>query len=187
LPGDLPDGSLLQRFVADQEQAAFTALVRRHERFVLGICQRVLGDSQAAQDALQATFLVLARKASLLDQDRPLTGWLYKVAYHLALRLRAVAARRRRSEKDAARRRSYQGASECPAEIERQEMGRVLNEELERLPEKYRVPLVLCYFDGRTHAEVARAIGLPRGSMAKRISEGLERLRERLLDRGVMP
>jgi RNA polymerase sigma factor (sigma-70 family) len=187
LSGDLPDGSLLQRFVADREQAAFTALVQRHERFVLRVCQRVLGDSHAAQDAVQATFLVLARKASVLDQDRPLAGWLYKVAYHLALRLRAVAARRRRSEKDAAGRRSSQDAGEYSADLEEQEMARVLGEELERLPEKYRVPLVLCYFDGRTHAEAARAIGLPRGSMAKRIDQGLERLRERLLDRGVMP
>jgi RNA polymerase sigma factor (sigma-70 family) len=183
----LPDGSLLQRFVADREQAAFTALVRRHERLVLGICQRVLGDSHAAQDALQATFLVLARKASLLDQERPLAGWLHKVAYHLALRLRAVAARRRRSEKEAAGRRYSQSTGECAAEIEKQEMRQVLGEELRRLPEKYRVPLVLCYFDGRTHDEAARAIGLPRGSMSRRISEGLERLRARLHDRGVMP
>jgi RNA polymerase sigma factor (sigma-70 family) len=187
VPDDLPDGALLQRFVADQEQAAFTALVRRYEHLVLDICQRVLGDCHEAQDALQATFLVLARRASLLDQERPLAGWLYKVAYHLALRLRAVAARRRRVEKDAAGLRPSEDASDGAAELERQEMDRVLSEELERLPEKYRAPLVLCYLDGRTHAEAARAIGLPRGSMAKRIGEGLERLRERLLERGVLP
>jgi RNA polymerase sigma-70 factor (ECF subfamily) len=182
----LPDGWLLRRFVADQEQAAFTALVQRHERFVLGICQRVLGDSHAAQDAFQATFLVLARKASMLDWQKPLAGWLYKVAYHLALRSRAMVARQRRSEQAAANGRSSQVPSEGPADVEKQEMYQALSEELQRLPEKYRTPLVLCYFDGRTHAEAARAIGLPRGSMAKRIGQGLERLRERLLHRGFM-
>jgi RNA polymerase sigma factor (sigma-70 family) len=185
LPADLPDGALLQRFVTDREQAAFTALVQRHERFVLAICQRVLGDSHAAQDAFQATFLVLARKASMLDTQRSLAGWLCKVAYNLALRLRAVAARQRRHERDAASGKSFQGTSESSA-IEMQELRQALCEELQFLPEKYRAPLILCYFDGRTHDEVARTIGLPRGSIAKRIGEGLERLRERLNERGFM-
>jgi RNA polymerase sigma factor (sigma-70 family) len=186
VPGDLPDGKLLQRFVADGEQAAFTALVQRYEQMVLGVCQNVLGDAHAAQDAFQATFLVLARKANLIDSQNPLAAWLYKVAYHLALRLRAVAARQRRHEKDAATGRSHEEHTDCPS-IEKQELCQALNEELQRLPEKYRLPLVLCYFEGLTHEEAARAIGLPRGSMAKRIGEGLERLRDRLLDRGFMP
>jgi RNA polymerase sigma factor (sigma-70 family) len=184
LAADLPDASLLQRFVVAREQAAFTSLVQRYERLVLGICQRVLGDSHAAQDASQATFLVLARKASMLDGERPLAGWLYQVAYHLALRLRAVAARQRRCERRAADGRPSQDGSDPSVDIETQEMRQALLEELQRLPEKYRAPLVLCYFDGRTHDEAARAIGLPRGSMAKRIREALELLRERLLDRG---
>jgi RNA polymerase sigma factor (sigma-70 family) len=154
---------------------------------VLDICQGVLGDSHIAQDAFQATFLVLARKASMVDGDNPLAAWLYKVAYHVALRLRAVAARQRRREKDAASDRPTQDPSDCPAEIEKQELCLALNEELQRLPEKYRRPLILCYFEGRTHEEAAQAIGMPRGSMAKRIGEGLERLRERLLERGFLP
>jgi len=186
LPADLPDGSLLHRFVAHREQAAFTALVNRYERYVQGICQRVLGDSHAAQDAVQATFLVLARKAGSLDRQGALAGWLYKVAYHVALRLRAVAARQRHCEKDASTTRPSSHASDCSADVEMQELRQVLSEELQRLPEKYREPLVLCYFDGRTHAQAAQAIGVPRGSMAKRIGEGLERLRERLLDRGFL-
>src|SRR5262249_17859924 len=101
LPADLPDGSLLQRFVVNGEQPAFTALVQRYERLVLGICQLVLADSHAAQDAFQATFVVLARKAGMLDKRRSLAGWLSKVAYRLALRWRAVTARRRRCEKQA--------------------------------------------------------------------------------------
>src|SRR5262249_47167651 len=98
LHAQMPDGSLLHRFVANREEAAFTALVQRHERLVLSVCQRVLGDWHAAQDALQATFLVLARKAGMLDRQVPLTNWLYTVAYHAALRLRAVTARNRLTE-----------------------------------------------------------------------------------------
>jgi RNA polymerase sigma factor (sigma-70 family) len=187
LSADPTDGLLLQRFVADQEQTAFTALVERYEGFVLGICQRVLGDSHAALDAFQATFLVLARNAGLLDREGSLAGWLWKVAYRIALRLRAVAARQRRCEKEAANRRPSHEPGADPADLEKQELLGALDEELQRLPEKYRVPLVLCYFDGRTHAEAARAIGLPRGSMAKRVSEGLRRLRERLVERGFTP
>jgi RNA polymerase sigma factor (sigma-70 family) len=151
---------------------------------VFGVCRRVLGDSHAALDAFQTTFLVLARKAGALDTESPLTGWLYRVAYHVALRLRAVAARRRHREREAAHDRSGESSSEASAEIEKHEMRDALREELQRLPEKYRTPLVLCYFDGQTHGEAARTIGLPRGSMAKRIGEGLERLRERLTERG---
>jgi RNA polymerase sigma factor (sigma-70 family) len=187
LPVDLPDGSLLQRFVAGREQAAFTALVQRYEQFVLGVCRRVLGDAHAAQDASQVTFLLLARKASALDPQGSITGWLYKVAYHVALRLRSVAARQRHSELQATKVTPSQGAGERSTDIDRQEILQALSEELQRLPAKYQAPLVLCYLDGRTHDEAARAIGLPRGSMAKRIGESLERLRERLLQRGVTP
>ena len=128
--------------------------------------------------------MVLARKACMLDRQGPLSGWLYKVAYHVALRLRVVAARQRMLESEAANERSVRGESESSTEAERLEMRQAIREELERLPDKYREPLELCYFDGRTHEDAAREIGLPRGSMAKRIGEGLERLRERLVDRG---
>jgi RNA polymerase sigma factor (sigma-70 family) len=185
-PADLPDAMLLRRFVAGQEQAAFTALVQRHERSVLSVCQRVLGDSHAAQDAFQSTFMVLARKAGMLDKHSHLAGWLYKVAYYVALRLRAVTARQRHTEKQAANGRATEGVNEWTVDIERQETRQALREELQHLPEKYRVPLMLCYLDGRTHDEVAREIGLPRGSIAKRIGEGLELLRERLIERGLI-
>src|SRR5579883_101776 len=185
LPRDLSDSSLLQRFVVNRDQAAFAAIVERHERLVFGVCKRVLGDSHAAEDAFQATFLVLARKASVLDWQRPLSAWLYTVAMRLALRLRAVASRQHRSENVVALRRSTHEESANEAALETKEVHQVLREELQRLPERYRSPLVLCYFDGRTHAEAARAIGLPRGSIAKRIGEALAQLRQRLIDRGV--
>jgi RNA polymerase sigma factor (sigma-70 family) len=185
LAAEVPDGSLLHRYVANHEEAAFTALVRRHERLVLSVCQRVLGDWHAAQDALQTTFLVLARKAGMLDRQIPLTNWLYTVAYHAALRLRAVTARHRVTEATAAQEWPTRSDGEVGADVERLEIQQAIREELQSLPAEYREPLALCYVDGRTHSDAAREIGLPRGSMAKRIGEGLDRLRERLVDRGV--
>jgi len=184
---NLPDTTLLQRFVTNRDQEAFTSLVQRHQPAVLGICQRVLGDSHAAEDAAQSTFVVLARHAGLLDGRAPLAAWLARVAYHLALRIRAIAARRRKLEKSDANGRPPQIATESSAELERQEIHRALHEELQRLPEKYRATLVLCYLDGRTHVEAAQQIGLPRGSMAKRIGQALDVLRERLIARGLIP
>jgi RNA polymerase sigma factor (sigma-70 family) len=173
----------LQRFVANKEEAAFTALVSRYAPVVLGVCQRVLGDFHAAQDASQATFIILARKAGMLDRTSPLGGWLYKVAYHLALRSRGVAARQRLGERAAAD--ETPAAVHDAADVEQQEVNQILREELQGLPEKYRAPLALVYIDGRSHADAAQAIGLPRGSMAKRVGEGLDRLRERLVHRGI--
>jgi RNA polymerase sigma factor (sigma-70 family) len=183
LPADLSDGALLQRFVANKEDAAFTALVRRYASTVLGVCQRVLGDFHAAQDASQATFVILARKAGMLDRTTPLGGWLYKVAYHLALRSRGVAAKHRLTERTAADEATV--AAEDTVDLEQGEVNQIVREELQGLPEKYRAPLALVYIDGRSHADAAQAIGLPRGSMAKRVGEGLDRLRERLVHRGI--
>jgi RNA polymerase sigma factor (sigma-70 family) len=185
LNGEIPDGSLLHRFVANREEAAFTALVRRHERLVLSVCQRVLGDWHAAQDALQVTFLVLARKAGMLDRQVPLTNWLYTVAYHAALRLRAVSARHRQTEAAAAQEWPTRSEPGADAEVEQMEIQQAVREELQSLPEEYRAPLSLCYVQGLTHGDAAREVGLPRGSMAKRLGEGLDRLRERLVVRGV--
>jgi RNA polymerase sigma factor (sigma-70 family) len=179
------DGNLLQRFVANRDQTAFAALVQRYGGMVLGVCQKVIGDYHAAQDASQATFMVLARKAGMLDRSTPLGGWLYKVAYHIALRSRGVAAKQRLGEKQAADELPIATTDTGPVDVEQGEVHQVLREELQGLPEKYRAPLTLCYVDGRSHADAAKEIGLPRGSMAKRVGEGLERLRERLLHRGV--
>jgi RNA polymerase sigma factor (sigma-70 family) len=176
---------LLRRFAGGRDQAAFAELVRRYEGSVLAVCTRVLGDADRARDASQATFLALARRASGLDARGPLTGWLYRVACRMALRVRRTAARRWRLEQAAAEQRP-QEEDDTFADVEAGDTWRVLREELQRLPEKYREPLVLCYLDGRTHAEVARMVGLPRGSVAKRIGEGLERLRERLARRGFL-
>ncbi|HEX4612358.1 MAG TPA: sigma-70 family RNA polymerase sigma factor [Urbifossiella sp.] len=174
---------MLRRFAADRDQAAFTELVRRYEPAVLAVAARVLGRPDLVWDASQATFVALARRAPALDTQKPLAGWLYRVACRMALRLRAAAARRWRLERAAAG-HGPADASDPFVGVEEEDGWRVLREEIQRLPDRYRVPLVLCYLDGRTHAEVARAVGLPRGSVAKRIGEALGRLRERLIDRG---
>jgi RNA polymerase sigma factor (sigma-70 family) len=179
----LSDGALLQRFATGREQPAFAELVRRYGDSVHRVCTRILGDADRARDASQAAFVALARRAAGLDARGPLAGWLHTVAGRLARRLRIAAARQRRLERIAAERLA-RAAGEDPPEIERAEVWRVLRDELGRLPEEYRVPLVLCYLDGRTHAEVARVMGMPRGSVAKRVAEGLRRLRDRLERRG---
>lgn len=170
------DGELLERFVRQRDEAAFAAVVRRHGPMVLSVCRRVLGHDQDAEDAFQATFLVLARKASNLRDPALLANWLYGVAYRTAKHARSRAARRAQREREAASMaRPQADSSDSPHEFER-----IVDEEILRLPEKYRAPLILCYLQGKTHAEAARLLGWPVGSMSHRVSRGLDLLRERL-------
>ena len=141
---------------------------------MLNVCQRILGDFHAAQDASQATFMVLARKAGMLDRSTPLGGWLYKVAYHLALRSRAVNARQRVGEREAANELDAPSTDATTPDLDRRGLHQVIHEELAGLPEKYRAPLTLCYLDGRSHAEAAREIGLPRRVDGQAGRRGLE-------------
>jgi len=178
--GDQSDARLLERFADQRDEAAFQALVRRHGPLVLGVCRRVLRDHHDAEDAFQATFFVLARKAGVLGRRGSLAPWLYTVAYRLALRARADASRRRDRERRA--------AATLPTQADdggRADLRPVLDEELDRLPEKYRVPLVLCYLDGKTHEEAARELGWPKGTVAGRLARARELLRRRLTRRGV--
>jgi RNA polymerase sigma factor (sigma-70 family) len=176
------DRRLLRRFVAGRDQAAFAELVRRHGPMVYGVCRRLSADAHAAEDAFQATFLVLARRAAAVPWRAALGGWLHGVARRVALKARARAARR----PDAGRLPAPSPADPA-AEAAARELRRVLDQELAGLPDKYRAPLVLCDLEGRTHEEAARELGWPKGSMAKRLSGARERLRVRLLRRGVAP
>jgi RNA polymerase sigma factor (sigma-70 family) len=175
------DGALLSRFVADRDQAAFAALVDRHGLMVLGVCRRILRDWHDAEEAFQATFLVLARKAATLAQPDSLGNWLYGVAFRTAVKAKARAARRRAYERQAA---AMAATDDCPPEQGRRELRELLDDELSRLPAKYRAPLVLCYLEGKTNEEAARELGCPAGSMSWRLARGRDLLRERLAGRG---
>ncbi len=180
-PGaEADDRALLCRFVAEGDQAAFAALVGRHGPMVLGLCRRLLGDAHDAEDAFQATFLVLARKAGSVGRPELLSNWLYGVAYRTAARARVAAARRRVWE----RQMSEMPAVAVPPPVP-SDLRQVLDEELERLGPKYRAPVVLCYLEGKTTEEAARQLGCPRGTVLSRLSRAREQLRRRLVRRGV--
>ncbi len=181
-PADGPsDADLLGRFVRHGDHAAFAALVRRHGPTVLGACRRVLRDAHAADDAFQATFLVLAKKAAALERPAALGPWLYGVAVRTALTARAGAARRRAQERKAAVAEAV-AADDGPVW---RELRPLLDEEVARLPDKYRVPFVLHHLEGRTVEDVAGRLGCPRGTVAARLARARERLRGRLVRRGV--
>jgi RNA polymerase sigma factor (sigma-70 family) len=176
----LSDRELLKRFAQRHEEAAFAALMRRHGPMVLSVCRRVLHYSQDAEDACQATFLVMIEKADRLCRPELLGNWLYGVAYRTALHARQRAARRSEREREAV---AMSSDSVSQPEIEVSELRRVLDEELHRLPEKYRAPLVLCYLEGKTNEEAARLMSWPSGSMSYRLARGRELLRQRLQNR----
>jgi RNA polymerase sigma factor (sigma-70 family) len=176
-----PDGQLLERFTAHREEAAFTALVRRHGPMVLNVCRSVLRHEQDAEDALQATFLVLAKKAYSIRRPEAVAGWLHEVAYRVAVKAQADAARRRAQE----RRAVPMAAADPTLDMTLRDLRRVLHEELRRLPEKYRLPLVMCYLEGRSHGEAAGVLGWSKGAFRGRLDRGREHLRRRLAGRGV--
>jgi RNA polymerase sigma factor (sigma-70 family) len=181
-PADgVADRQLLEAFVAGRQEAAFTALMRRHGAMVFGVCRRVLSDWHDAEDAFQATFLILARQAGSIRRRESVASWLYGVAYRVALKARTTAARRRRHE----RQRPIAPVAQVGAAAGLEELRRVLDEELARLPEKYRAPLVLCYLEGKARDEAAGQLGWSAGALKGRLERGRELLRRRLERRGL--
>ena len=177
------DGQLLERFAVHHDSTAFETLMRRHGPLVWGVCRRLLRAEQDAEDAFQATFLVLLRKAAALDRRPSLGPWLYGVAYRVAgnaLKAHAVAARHRGSQVP-----MNDMPQPEPNDTTWHELRPVLDEELDQLPEKYRAPLVLCCLEGKTNDQAARELGWPSGSMSRRLARGRELLRRRLVRRGV--
>jgi RNA polymerase sigma factor (sigma-70 family) len=173
------DGQLLDRFVKSRDETAFTALLSRHGAMVWGVCRRVVGHEQDAEDAFQATFLVLARRARDLDRRHSVAGWLHTVAYHTALRARGISARRQQCE------RPLDQEPLSPQPTAEHDLRPVLEEELHRLPTRYRVPLVLCYLEGKTNEEAAQQLRCPIGTVKGRLSRAREMLRARLVRRGI--
>jgi RNA polymerase sigma factor (sigma-70 family) len=179
--GDLTDGQLLERFLAAREEAAFEVLVRRHGPMVLGVCRRVLSNAHDAEDAFQASFLVLIRKGTALLPRQTLGNWLYGVAYHTALKARAAGWKRRAKERQAA----AMSKSETQAEDGAHDWLPLLDQELSRLPEKCREAVVLCDLQGKTREEAARLLGVPTGTLSGRLTTARRLLAQRLARRGV--
>jgi RNA polymerase sigma factor (sigma-70 family) len=185
----LPDEELLERYLSGedaQSQEAFSALVVRHGPMVLGICRHVLNGHHDAEDAFQATFLVLAQKGRTIRNRRVLAGWLHEVAHRIAIKARVSAVRRRTIER--------QGPAMSPVATEPNEQDEaaawnelrpVLHEEVERLPEKYRLPVILSYLQGKTNEEVAEQLQWPVGTVKGRLSRARDLLRSRLMRRGL--
>jgi RNA polymerase sigma factor (sigma-70 family) len=179
--GSLPDVELLRRFVEAGDEAAFEVLVWRHAPLVLGLCRRLLHHRQDAEDAFQATFIAFLRGARSIGKGGSVGSWLYKVAYRLALKAKARAARQARPLPDGL---DVPAGSTTPG-LDWGDLRPILDEEVNRLPEKYRVPVVLCYLEGKTCTEAARAIGCPRGTVVTRLARARGRLRARLTHRGL--
>src|SRR5262245_14014333 len=172
------DADLLHRFVHLRDEAAFELLVWRHAGLVVTVCQSVLRDEAAVEDAFQATFLILLRKASSILRQESLAGWLHRVAYRVALRAQRQARPRTGVDLD-------QLVGQPAASGLDDDVRRVLHEEVQRLPAKYRLPVVCCYLQARSHEEAALELGWPKGTVAGRLARAREMLHARLARRGV--
>jgi RNA polymerase sigma factor (sigma-70 family) len=180
--GALTDGQLLECFLRDRDELAFEALVRRHGPMVLGVCRRVVSNTHDAEDAFQATFLALVHKAAAVVPRELVGHWLYGVAYRTALNARRLAARRGARELQVDKMPEREVTEPQPSP----DLRPLLDRELSRLPEVYRVPVVLCDLGGKPRQEVARQLSVPEGTVSSRLARGRELLRKRLVRRGLM-
>jgi RNA polymerase sigma factor (sigma-70 family) len=179
----LTDAQLINRFLTGRDEGAFAALVERHGPMVLAVCRGVLKNARDAEDAFQATFLVLFRKASGVRSIGSLGGWLYRVAYRIALRANAVAARRRQRFSEGGT-MAAESASSGETDLDR-ELWPIIHAEIDRLPDRYRAPIALCYLEGLSYEQAAHQLGWPLGTVGSRIARARELLRSRLTRRGV--
>jgi RNA polymerase sigma factor (sigma-70 family) len=181
--GEWTDAQVLERWVHERDELAFEVLLWRHGPMVLAVCRRILRHPQDVEDAFQATFLTLVRHARSVGNGQALSSWLYRVAYHLALRARQQAARR-------AHQALPEGGPQAPTKehaVSWKELRPILDEEINRLPEHYRSAFVLCSLQGKTNEEASRELGCPVGTIQSRLHEARRRLRLRLARRGLTP
>jgi RNA polymerase sigma factor (sigma-70 family) len=174
------DARLLSHFVRDRDEPAFARLVSRHGPMVMAVCKRILADHHLAEDAFQAVFLVLANKAASIKQRDNLSNWLYGVANRVAMKARTVRDSRRQG-----RPLSEPATPDSTGPIEWNDLRPVLDQEIGGLPDKYRVPFVLCYLQGKTNAAAAIELRCPEGTVVTRLARARARLRKRLSQRGV--
>jgi RNA polymerase sigma factor (sigma-70 family) len=175
------DEHLLRDYVASQDAGAFAAIMRRHGGMVSGVCRRVLGREQDVEDAFQATFLVLLRKAPSLSRPNLLGNWLYGVAYRISNKIRSANIRQRTRQAPMV----DLPAPDANDDASGRDLRPVFDDELRRLPQRYRRPIVLFYLEGKSAEEVATALGLPRGTVLSQLARARERLRIRLSRRNL--
>src|SRR5436309_2402381 len=161
-----PDRALLERFLADRDEAAFEALVRRHGPMVLGVCRRVVGNIHEAEDAFQATFLVLVRKAAAIGEREAVGNWLFGVAYRAALKARAAALRRKAREKQV----NVMPEQCIDTDETWHDLRPLLDRELASLPAKYRTAILLCDLEGRSRRDAAHELRVPEGTLSSRLA-----------------
>jgi RNA polymerase sigma factor (sigma-70 family) len=178
----LTDHQLLERFVEHRDEAAFAALVRRHGSMVMGVCLRVVRNRQDAEDAFQATFLVLVRKAASISSPGLVANWLYGVAYNTALKAKASIVKRQTKERQVT---EMPDPAMAGQRLWNDDLQALLDQELNRLPEKYRVPIILCDLEGRTRKEAAQQLRCPEGSLSSRLSRARVMLAKRLARHGL--
>ena len=186
----LTDATLLEQFASrdgEASEVAFAALVERHGPMVLSVCRAVLRDEDDAQDAFQATFLILVRRGGTLWVRNSVGPWLHQVACRAAARARRDARRRRDGERKAAEIAAAAMRAAAEPDREERDVGGVIHDEVDRLPDRYRIPLVLCDLEGRSYEDAAQSIGCPVGTVKSRLARGRERLRDRLTRRGLAP
>lgn len=180
--GDESDGRLLRRFIDEQDEPAFAALMKSHGPMVYGVCRRILRNHHDAEEALQATFLILARKATSIYPLRNVGNWLFGVAYRTALKSRTLAARRRVREMDMADLPEPDYVTDQLWE----DLEPLLDREVSRLPEKYRTPVILCGLEGRSRKDAAAILGCPEGTLSVRLMRARTILAKRLARHGVV-
>jgi RNA polymerase sigma factor (sigma-70 family) len=179
---ELKDAALLERFLQEQDNESFAALVKRHGPLVRSVCARFLLDRRDIEDVFQATFIVLASRAQTIRKMDSIASWLYGVALRLARKVQVRGSRRKQHEQRAAMRRRDETP---PPDAGWREVCSILYEELNRLPERQRAPLLLCYWEGMTQDEAAHQLSLPRGTLKRRLETGRNKLRDRLASRGL--